>query len=149
MFRDKSVLKVKVIREGVKTPAYGSELASGLDLFCAASHSIQVNGTVPELIPTGIAIELDPDFEAQVRPRSSLCTKMGMWIPNSPGTVDADYRGEIYVPLLALGAPMYIRPGDKFAQLVIAPVQRVQVVTVDRLSSTARGRGGFGSTGRF
>ena len=100
-------------------------------------------------IPTGIAIEIPPGFEGQVRPRSGRALSEGLTLVNSPGTIDADYRGEIRVIVINLGAePLTIRRGDRIAQLVFAPVVRVEMVEVDRLDDSARGEGGFGHTGR-
>ncbi len=100
-------------------------------------------------VPTGIAIEIPDGYEGQVRPRSGRAIKEGLAMINSPGTIDADYRGEVKVLLVNLGhAPIIIEPGDRIAQLVIAPVARVEIVEVDSLADTPRGSGGFGHTGR-
>jgi dUTP pyrophosphatase len=100
-------------------------------------------------VPTGWALEIAPGYEAQVRPRSGLAIKHGVTVVNAPGTIDSDYRGELVVLLVNLGRePFVIQPGDRVAQLVIAPVTQAQVVEVEALSVTDRGAGGFGSTGR-
>lgn len=101
------------------------------------------------LVPTGLAIAVPEGHEAQVRPRSGLATKHAMSMPNTPGTIDADYRGEVLVPMINLGRePFRVTHGLRIAQLVIAPVARAAVTVVDQLDETARGSGGFGSTGR-
>ncbi|MGB3867710.1 MAG: dUTP diphosphatase, partial [Xanthobacteraceae bacterium] len=101
------------------------------------------------MVPTGLVVALPPGFEAQVRPRSGLAAKFGVTVLNAPGTVDADYRGEINVLLINHGdAPFTVRRGERIAQMVIAPVTRARLVPVSDLSATARGSGGFGSTGR-
>lgn len=127
-------------------PTYGSTAASGLDLHAAKDATIDPGKH--QLIPTGIMIALPPQHEAQVRPRSGLALKHGITVLNSPGTVDADYRGEVGVILINHGdKPFEVKRGDKIAQLVIASVIQVQLKEVDELPSTDRGSGGFGSTG--
>ena len=137
--------------EGLALPAYQSAYAAGLDLLAA------VPGDAPmilapgkhALIPTGLTIALPAGYEAQVRPRSGLAAKHGITVLNSPGTVDADYRGEISVLLINHGdAPFPIQRGERIAQMVIAPVSRVELIPTTTLSATERGGGGFGSTGR-
>jgi len=132
-------------------PAYQSTHAAGLDL-CAAVAADAPLTLAPgrhALIPTGLAIALPPGFEAQVRPRSGLAAKHGVTVLNSPGTIDADYRGEIGVLLINLGhVPFEIRRGERIAQMIIAPVVQATLTRVATLSTTARGGGGFGSTGR-
>ena len=137
--------------EGLALPAYQSEHAAGLDLLAAvpeASPMILSPGQ-RALVPTGLMIALPSGFEAQIRPRSGLASKHGVTVLNSPGTVDADYRGEIGVLLVNHGdAPFPIRRGERIAQLVIAAVIRAELVPTASLSATERGSGGFGSTGR-
>jgi dUTP pyrophosphatase len=137
--------------EGLALPAYQSVHAAGLDLLAAVpegSPLILAPGK-HALVPTGLTIALPPGYEAQVRPRSGLAAKHGVTVLNSPGTVDADYRGEIGVLLINHGeAPFTIRRGERIAQMVIASVVRAEVVPVISLASTERGSGGFGSTGR-
>ena len=132
-------------------PAYQTADAAGLDLLAAVPQSaplILLPGRY-EMVPTGLTIALPPGFEAQVRPRSGLAAKHGITVLNSPGTIDADYRGEINVLLINHGqAAFSIRRGERIAQMVIAPVTRAELVPVEVLSSTERGSGGFGSTGR-
>jgi dUTP pyrophosphatase len=131
-------------------PAYQSALAAGLDLLAAVPVDAPVELAPLEraLIPTGIAIALPAGYEAQVRPRSGLAVRHGLTVLNAPGTVDADYRGEIQVPLINLGAePFVVRRGMRIAQMVIAPVTHGQLIEADILPPTARAAGGFGSTG--
>ena len=137
--------------EGLALPAYQSALAAGLDLLAAVPEDAPVVLAPGKyaLVPTGLSIALPPGYEAQVRPRSGLAARHGVTVLNAPGTVDADYRGEIGVPLINHGdVPFTIRRGERIAQMVIAPVVQVELVPVTTLSTTARGSGGFGSTGR-
>jgi dUTP pyrophosphatase len=137
--------------EGLALPAYQSAHAAGLDLLAAVpegSPLILTPGAYA-LVPTGLTIALPPGYEAQVRPRSGLAAKHGVTVLNAPGTVDADYRGEIGVLLINHGAkPFPIQRGERIAQMVIASVVRVELVSAASLSATERGDGGFGSTGR-
>ncbi len=131
-------------------PEYQSALASGLDLLAAvpADAPIELAPGARALVPTGIAIALPAGFEGQVRPRSGLAARHGVTVLNTPGTVDADYRGELQVILVNLGAgPFIVSRGMRIAQLVVAPVQRIKLVEVDALDTTVRAQGGFGSTG--
>jgi dUTP pyrophosphatase len=131
-------------------PAYHSALAAGLDLVAAvpADTPVTLRPGARALIPTGVAIALPPGSEAQVRPRSGLAAKNGVTVLNTPGTIDADYRGEIAVILINHGEePFVVTRGMRIAQLVIAPVTRAQLREVQNLEDTARGAGGFGSTG--
>jgi len=135
----------------LQLPTYHSEDAAGLDLVAAVDSGADVvlQPGARALIPTGFAIELPPGYEAQVRPRSGLALNFGVTVLNSPGTIDADYRGEIGVILINLGNhPFAIKRGARIAQLVVCPVARVALGEVDALSDSARGLGGFGSTGR-
>jgi dUTP pyrophosphatase len=135
--------------EDLPLPAYATRGAAGMDLraFLPGGPILFAHGDL-HLIPTGFCVELPPGTEMQIRPRSGLALKNGFIIPNSPGTVDADYRGEIMVGLMYLGREGFaIRHGDRIAQAVIADIRRVPVVEVHRLSDTDRGAGGFGSTG--
>ena len=137
--------------EGLALPAYQSAHAAGLDLLAAVSEHapLVLSPGRYALVPTGLTIALPPGFEAQVRPRSGLAAKHGVTVLNAPGTVDADYRGEIGVLLINHGAePFTIRRGERIAQMVIAPVARAELVPAVSLSPTKRGSGGFGSTGR-
>jgi len=132
-------------------PIYQTIDAAGLDLLAAVPRSaplLLLPGRY-EMVPTGLTIALPPGYEAQVRPRSGLAAKYGVTVLNSPGTIDADYRGEINVLLINHGQEVFsIRRGERIAQMVIAPVTRAELVPVDVLSPTERGGGGFGSTGR-
>jgi dUTP pyrophosphatase len=137
--------------EGLALPAYQSAHAAGVDLLAAVPEDAPMILAPGKhaLIPTGLTIALPPGYEAQVRPRSGLAAKHGVTVLNAPGTVDADYRGEIGVLLINHGeAPFPIRRGERIAQMVIAPVARAELVPTVSLSATGRGSGGFGSTGR-
>jgi dUTP pyrophosphatase len=137
--------------EGLALPAYQSAHAAGLDLLAAVPEDLPLTLAPGQsaLVPTGLIIALPPGYEAQVRPRSGLAAKHGITVLNAPGTVDADYRGEIGVLLINHGgAPFAIRRGERIAQLVIASVARAELVPAVTLSTTERGGGGFGSTGR-
>jgi dUTP pyrophosphatase len=137
--------------EGLALPAYQSAHAAGLDLLAAVPEDAPLILAPGKhaLVPTGLTIALPPDYEAQVRPRSGLASKHGVTVLNAPGTVDADYRGEICVLLINHGdAPFPIRRGERIAQMVIASVVRAELVPAASLSATKRGGGGFGSTGR-
>jgi dUTP pyrophosphatase len=136
--------------EGLALPAYQSAHAAGLDLLAAVPEGapLILSPGQRALVPTGLTIALPPGYEAQVRPRSGLASKHGVTVLNSPGTVDADYRGEIGVLLVNHGdGPFSIRRGERIAQMVIAPVVQVELVSAAKLSATERGSGGFGSTG--
>ena len=137
--------------DGLALPAYQTAHAAGLDLLAAVAEDtplvLQPGRTA--LVPTGLTIALPEGFEAQVRPRSGLAAKHGVTVLNAPGTVDADYRGEVSVLLINHGDKAFtIRRGERIAQLIIAAVVRADLVPVTSLSSTMRGSGGFGSTGR-
>jgi dUTP pyrophosphatase len=137
--------------ESLPLPAYQTNDAAGLDLMAALSDSEPMTLAAGQyaLVPTGLAIALPSGYEAQVRPRSGLAAKHGVTVLNSPGTIDADYRGEIKVILINHGqAAFVIKRGERIAQMVIAPVVQAALVPVAELSSTDRGAGGFGSTGR-
>jgi dUTP pyrophosphatase len=137
--------------EGLALPAYQSSEAAGLDLLAAvpAEAPLILSSGQYALVPTGLTIALPPGYEAQVRPRSGLAARYGVTVLNSPGTIDADYRGEIGVLLINHGdAPFPVRRGERIAQMVIAPVIQVEFVPVASLTVTDRGSGGFGSTGR-
>jgi dUTP diphosphatase len=136
--------------EGLPLPAYQSTHAAGLDVVAGVPEAepVELEPGARALIPTGFALEIPVGYEAQVRPRSGLAIKHGVTLLNTPGTIDADYRGELMVILVNHGSePFLIRRGDRIAQLVIAPVAQVDVVAVEALADTKRGQGGFGSTG--
>lgn len=133
---------------GLDLPAYATPGAAGMDLLAAVSGKVEMAPGSRHMIPTGIRIALPEGYEAQVRPRSGLAARHGVTVLNAPGTVDADYRGEIGVVLINLGkSPFVVTRGTRIAQLVIAPVTRVAWHPVSTLSETPRGSGGFGSTG--
>jgi dUTP pyrophosphatase len=137
--------------EGLALPAYQTAHAAGLDLLAAVPKEspMILEAGAYAMVPTGLTIALPLDCEAQVRPRSGLAAKHGVTVLNSPGTIDADYRGEINVLLINHGAaPFTIRRGERIAQMVIARVVRADLVAAAALSTTERGSGGFGSTGR-
>ncbi|GEJ59446.1 deoxyuridine 5'-triphosphate nucleotidohydrolase [Anaeromyxobacter diazotrophicus] len=131
----------------LELPGYHSAGAAGLDL--RADEACTLAPGERRLVPTGLALELPPGHEGQVRPRSGLALKHGIGMVNAPGTVDQDYRGEVGVLLVNLGQlPFEVKRGERIAQLVVAPVVQVQVELAEELSDTGRGAGGFGSTGR-
>ncbi|HEY8333448.1 MAG TPA: dUTP diphosphatase [Tardiphaga sp.] len=137
--------------EGLALPAYQTAHAAGLDLLAAVPGDapLVLDAGKHALVPTGLTIALPPGYEAQVRPRSGLAAKHGVTVLNAPGTIDADYRGEIGVLLINHGAaPFTIHRGERIAQMVIAPVARAELVVASALTATERGSGGFGSTGR-
>jgi dUTP pyrophosphatase len=137
--------------EGLQLPAYESEDAAGMDLVAAlpAEDGVVLAPGSWALIPTGLVLELPRGYEAQIRPRSGLALRDGVTVLNSPGTVDADYRGEIGVILVNFGTkPFEVRRGARVAQLVVCAVERVTLIAGERLTSSVRGAGGFGSTGR-
>ena len=140
-------LKIKKLNKDALIPAYQSELAAGMDL-----HSVEESILKPgkrKLIKTGLAFEIEAGYEVQIRPRSGLAFKHGITVLNSPGTIDADYRGEIMVLLINLGSEDFeIKKGERIAQAVIAPVVQAEVLEVRELSETKRGEKGFGSTGK-
>lgn len=142
-------LKVKIVNKGRwPDPAYATEASAGMDLRADIPEPLVLGPLERTLVPTGIFIELPVGYEAQIRPRSGLATKRGVTVVNSPGTVDADYRGELKVSLVNLSKePLEIVPGERIAQMVVARHERVEWEDVETLSETARGAGGWGSTG--
>ncbi|HSM75174.1 MAG TPA: dUTP diphosphatase [Desulfobacterales bacterium] len=129
-------------------PRYMTPLAAGMDLCAAVSQPLTLAPGAIVLVPTGLAMALPPGFEAQIRPRSGLAAQHGIGLINSPGTIDADYRGEVQIPLINLGkTPFTVHRGDRIAQMVINRICRVQVQLATRLEDTARSTGGFGHTG--
>ncbi|WP_234730999.1 dUTP diphosphatase [Acidocella facilis] len=134
--------------EGLELPAYATKGAAGMDLLAAVSAPVSIPPGGRALIPTGFSIALPPGYELQIRPRSGLALKNGITLPNSPGTIDEDYRGEVGVIVLNMGdAAFEVTRGMRIAQAVLAPVVRVAWAEVAELDETARGAGGFGSTG--
>lgn len=141
---------VRPVREGglAMLPGYQTEGASGMDLRADVEAEVVIAPLGRALVPTGISVAIPPGFEGQVRPRSGLAARAGVTCLNTPGTIDADYRGEIRVILVNLGAePFTVRRGDRIAQLIVAPVVRARLRVVPELPPTARGEGGFGHTG--
>lgn len=146
-------IPVKRLRPGrdadLPLPGYMTGRAAGMDLYAAVTTDIILAPGQIVKVPTGIALAIPAGFEGQVRPRSGLALKHGISLVNSPGTIDADYRGELFLPVINLGPRRYrIRRGDRMAQLVILPVVRARLVETDDLDTTARSQGGFGHTGR-
>ena len=143
-------IKVRRVRpSSLPLPRYQSAHAAGIDLLADIEASLEIAPLGRVAVPAGIALEIPVGFEGQVRPRSGRALEEGLTLINSPGTVDADYRGEIKVLLVNLGnTPITIRPGDRIAQLVIAPVVRAELVEATELEPSSRGSGGFGHTGR-
>ncbi len=141
-------LRWRRLRAEAVLPEYKSDGAAGLDLAACLDAPLTIAPGAIERVPCGFAMALPAGYEGQVRPRSGLATKHGVTVPNAPGTIDSDYRGEVMVALINLGGEAFtVEPGMRVAQLVIAPVARAVVVETDDLDETARGAGGFGSTG--
>ncbi len=141
-------VKYKKIRDLAVVPSYQSKQAAGMDLYSANEDPITIGSGEIAMIPLGFAMALPDNYEAQVRPRSGLGSKFGVTLPNSPGTIDADYRGEVSVPLINHGRePFVIEPNMRIAQMIIAPVVQASFEVVEELDETPRGSGGFGSTG--
>ena len=140
---------VRVIRKNnQQLPAYETELSAGMDIRAELESSVVLNAGSRTLIPTGLYLEIPPGYEVQVRPRSGLAHKRGLTVLNAPGTIDADYRGELGILLVNTSSEeQTIDPGERIAQLMISPVYRVEWLEVDELGETTRGNGGFGSTG--
>src|SRR5574344_852834 len=144
-----TILKIKRLPHNEILPEYKTEGAAGMDLCAAISESIVLKPLERKLIPTGLVIELEHGYEAQVRPRSGLSIKHGITLINCIGTVDEDYRGEICVPMVNLSNETYtIQPKERIAQMVISKVEQAKIEVVTELSETNRGEGGFGSTGK-
>ncbi len=143
-------MKVKIVnRSAHALPAYATELSAGMDLRADLENPVVLGPLERALVPTGLFIALPAGYEAQVRPRSGLAAKHGVTVLNTPGTIDADYRGEIKVILVNLSQdPFEIVPGERIAQLVVARHERVEWEPAETLDETGRGAGGFGSTGR-
>ncbi|MHC5114133.1 MAG: dUTP diphosphatase [Planctomycetota bacterium] len=141
-------LRIRRLSPLAQIPSYQTDHAAGLDLHAAIDEPIALAAGDIRLVPCGFAMAVPHGYEAQVRPRSGLATKFGISMPNAPGTIDSDYRGEVCVPLINLGRePFTIEPGMRIAQMVIAPVAHCTIEETDALDDTTRGDGGFGSTG--
>lgn len=146
---DTTPVRVSLDPHAFAPPAYQTEHAAGLDVYAAVTEPLTIAPGQVVPVPTGIRLEIPRGFEAQVRPRSGLALKHAIGIPNGPGTIDADYRGELKVLLINFGAePYVVHRGDRVAQLVFAKVARVSLTVVPDLDETARGDGGFGHSGR-
>lgn len=148
MNMQKPRIQIQKLRPQAQIPKYMTALAAGLDIQALPEQPIDLAPGERCLVPTGLAVAIPEGFEVQVRPRSGLAIKHGITLVNSPGTIDADYRGEICIILINHGEDLFtIAPGDRIAQLVVAPVCQAELVPVTELSDTARGTGGFGHTG--
>jgi len=135
--------------KGIEFPHYATELAAGADLRAAVEETVTIEPGQTRLIPTGLAMALPEGYEAQIRPRSGLALKHGITVLNTPGTIDADYRGEVGIILINhSNAPFAIERGERIAQMVIAPFVQARFEEAESLSDTARGSGGFGSSGK-
>lgn len=144
-----TVLKIEKLAHNTYLPEYQTDGAAGMDLCAAIDSPVLLKPFERKLIPTGIKIELERGFEAQVRPRSGISIKHGITLINCVGTIDEDYRGEVCVPVVNLSTEEYtIQPNERIAQMVIARVERAKINVVTELSETSRAAGGFGSTGR-
>lgn len=143
-------MRVKIVNEsGYAVPSYATELSAGMDLKANITEPVVLNSLERAMVPTGLFIELPEGYEAQIRPRSGLAAKFGITVANAPGTIDADYRGEIKVILVNLSKDQFvINPGERIAQMVIARYEKIEWEEVSELGQTDRGAGGFGSTGR-
>ena len=143
-------MKVKIVNQSkYPVPQYATEYSAGMDLKANIEEPIVLGSLERALVPTGIFIELPQGYEAQVRPRSGLAAKYGISVANAPGTIDADYRGEVKVIIINLSKNSFtVNPGERSAQMVVARFEKVEWVEVEELSETVRGEGGFGSTGK-
>lgn len=141
-------VKISKVSPLARLPGYATARSSGMDLHAALAGPVRLRPGERRLIPTGLALEIPPGYEGQVRPRSGLALRHGVSVANAPGTIDADYRGEVGVILINLGPKAFaVKPGDRIAQLVIAPVFRAVLIEKKALGLTRRGSGGFGHTG--
>ena len=144
-----TILKIERLENNRILPEYKTNGAAGMDLSAAISEPITLKPLERKLIPTGLKIELEHGYEAQIRPRSGLSIKHGITLINCVGTIDEDYRGEVCVPVVNISNEEYtIQPDERIAQMIIARVEQAQIKVVAELTSTARGEGGFGSTGK-
>ena len=144
-----TVLKIERLPHNKFLPEYKSEVAAGMDLCAAIAEPIVLKPLERALVPTGIKIELEHGYEAQIRPRSGLSIKHGITLINCVGTIDEDYRGEVCVPIVNLSNEIYaIQPDERIAQMIIARVEQAEIEVTLELTTTARGAGGFGSTGK-
>ena len=140
---------VKKFDKNIKLPTYKTSGSSGMDLMAYIKNKITINPGKTAMIPTGIAVAIPKNYEIQIRPRSGLAAKKGISVLNTPGTVDADYRGEIKIILINLSKKLFIvKSGDRIAQMVLCPIAKGKFKAVKKLPRTIRGKGGFGSTGK-
>ena len=143
-----TVLKIKRLENNRILPEYKTEGAAGMDLCAAISEPVELKPLERKLIPTGLKIELEHGYEAQIRPRSGLSIKHGITLINCVGTIDEDYRGEVCIPVVNISNEAYtIQPDERIAQMVIARAEQAEIEVVTELTDTVRGEGGFGSTG--
>ncbi len=144
-----TTLKIKRLSNNRFVPEYKTEGAAGMDLCAAISEPVTLRPLERALIPTGLTIELEHGYEAQIRPRSGLSIKHGITLINCVGTIDEDYRGEVCIPVVNLSNETYtIQPDERVAQMIIAKVEQADIEVVAELTATGRGAGGFGSTGK-
>lgn len=144
-----TVLKIERLPHNKNIPAYQTEGAAGMDLCAAIEEPVVLKPLERALVPTGLKIELEHGYEAQIRPRSGLSIKHGITLINCVGTIDEDYRGEVCVPVVNLSNETYsIQPQERIAQMIIARVEQAKIEVVTQLTETVRGAGGFGSTGK-
>ena len=140
---------VKKFNKNIKLPVYKTPGSSGMDLMAYTKNKITIDPGKTAIIPTGIAVAIPKNYEIQIRPRSGLAAKKGISVLNTPGTIDADYRGEIKIILINLSKKSFVvRSGDRVAQMILCPVIKAKLKEVKNLLKTARGKGGFGSTGK-
>jgi dUTP pyrophosphatase len=142
-------IKIKKLKQNAKIPQQMTAGSSGMDVYACIEQNLRIPKGEVILVPTGIAMEIPLGFEVQIRPRSGLSTKHKLIMPNSPGTIDSDYRGELFVPLMNLGSEDFVlEPDTRIAQMVVSQIVSVEVVETEELSPSGRGEGGFGSTGK-
>ena len=140
---------VKKFDKNIKLPTYKTSGSSGMDLMAYIKNKITINPGKTAMIPTGIAVAIPKNYEIQIRPRSGLAAKKGISVLNTPGTVDADYRGEIKIILINLSKKLFmVKSGDRVAQMILCPIVKGNLKEVKKLPKTIRGKGGFGSTGK-
>ncbi len=140
---------VKKFDKNIKLPAYKTSGSSGMDLMAFIKNKINISPGKAKMIPTGIAVAIPKNYEIQIRPRSGLAVKKGISVLNTPGTIDADYRGEIKIILINLSKKLFVvRSGNRIAQMILCPVAKGKFKEVRKLPKTIRGKGGFGSTGK-
>ena len=142
-------LLIKKLDKNINLPQYKTRYSSGMDLIANINETITIQPGKKSIIPTGIAVSIPLEYEVQIRPRSGLAAKKSIGVLNSPGTIDADYRGEVKVILINLGNSSFkINKNDRIAQMILCPIAKAEFEEVDELPDTKRGEGGFGSTGR-